>query len=631
MATEQLEASFVDEAVEAAIECLRPIRDEQAWEWAEGHIRFGTADAHLADRPDFRNIGHLDKYPLELVRSLECQKIVNRSGTQSGKTTWLLCGAAYWMETIGTNGMWLLPTTELVDRVPRNRIIPTLVKSHIGVDRKERDGATLKQVTFHGGDTVLRFMLAVEQNLIEAPAALIVVDEPEELESGDFDLLQLAESRFRTFKSRRQLMIAGTPKKPMGSGGIIDHYDSSKRHLPEMKCPRCRKHTVWDFFRDFKWEKAGADDPHYTLVLDGRYATWAECPECGGRVEEEEWPKVFASARWRDLDPDRPLIACGFWKRSFETAFETPRTCIAEYLKTRSNPQLLKAFLNSWLGEVRDDYDEQPDAFTAERAGALLSEPAKGVVPANTLNITVGIDCGSPMSYAVALAWLPGGIPHVFWSQHMASSRHEWEVFRMGLQHLLSMDGITFASGLRMLPSITAIDSGWNTAEIYKLCKEFRMVATKGASTRMSNPTKFSTTGEGVALLVFDHFYWQSVLDGMLSNGKLRVAKNESERFFVHLASERLVQEPDRNGHVVSKYKLIGPRAQNHFRDALNNALMAGVQMGYHETPAEAAPPRGQSQPAGESHREDAGGRGLHARRERSSRVTRTRRIRGSR
>jgi phage terminase large subunit GpA-like protein len=573
-------ATYREELLQGAADLLVPLRDWEVHEWAEEHIRFGPADSHLSDRPDYRNIGRLDVEMLAYVKSLECEKIVNRSGTQSGKTTLLLVAGAYWMQVIGTNGMWLLPTIELVDRVPRNRLLPTLRRSRISVDIGDSGGSTLKQCTFHGGQTVLRFLLANEQNLVESPAALILVDEPEELDSKGYDLLQLAESRFRTFKSRRKLLIAGTPKKPSGAGGIIDHYDASKRFVPEMACPRCGQFVVWEF-EHFKWD----GEPYYGHILDKSADSWAECPECGGRVEDEEWTeKVFATARWRDLDADRPSMACGFWKRAYETAFETPRTCVAEYLKTKDNPLLRRAFLNSWLGEVRTDENDDPDAFTDSKRQQVLGPWAKGIVPAETFKVTWGIDVGSPVSHAVGVAWLPGGRAHVFWSEHMSSSMSEWRRFEAAIDHLQKMSGLDFA-GKHIMPSATAIDSGYNTSEIYKLCRRFKMLACRGSTTRMKQSHTYSRSDSGDSFVLHDHFHWQSYLDSMLTSGRITIANNESDRFFRHLSNERLVHLSDKNGRIAPKYEKVSPRADNHFRDALVLALMIGSVLGYDDAP----------------------------------------------
>ena len=254
-------------------------------------------------------------------------------------------------------------------------------------------------------------------SLAEMPADFVDFDEIDEIKEQDINPIQLARSRGRT-KPNFKLILASTPKKLAGNGGIQDYYNNSKRFSIEMQCPHC------DEWSEFLEEHIQAEEGADYRAIEAKGLGYAICPSNGCEITDEHHEKMVMSQRWKDQDPELPMTYIGFHKASWNTIHNDFSSIAAKRLKSKEEgTNSFKDFYNSECARPIDLESMGGDLEYQE----LTCDYKRKQIPADVKAITVGVDLGKNLASCVVTGWAKNNIKYKIYEQEIAWDDRDWE------------------------------------------------------------------------------------------------------------------------------------------------------------------------------------------------------------
>jgi phage terminase large subunit GpA-like protein len=176
---------------------------------------------------------------------------------------------------------------------------------------------------------------------------------------------------------------------PTLTGDYIDTaFEGGTRKYWNVPCAECG-----EFFA-FKWE-----DMQYNTTKP--YDPYTHCPHCGSIVKESERDALIRKGKWIATNPGAPY-------ESYQTSclispFTRWSDAVEKYLRVGEDPELMRAWLNLWLGvgyTRRGNTPEWERLFERREAGF-----ERGVVPAGTGLLVITCDVQKASIYWSALAF----------------------------------------------------------------------------------------------------------------------------------------------------------------------------------------------------------------------------------
>lgn len=364
--------------------------------------------------------------------------------------------------------LYVQPTDKVAEDYSKRRIAPMFAASPTLRNKiykaKGRDAAnTITMKTFPGGSLAI-IGANSPSDLASKPVRYVFFDETDRfpISAGtEGDPIELAERRTETFRHNRKIVETSTPTIK-GASKIERSYMSGTQEEWHVECPHCRTYS-YIHFNDIKFEKEDFKD------ADGQtdyivHSAWWRCPVCKKDTGEHDAKRL--PAKWVSKKPE--AIQNGI--RSFRlNAFMSPwsdwRDICYKFLKAKDDPELLKVFYNTMLGESWEVRDRSgvPEKLYERRE----FYPAE--VPDGVLVITMGMDTQDNRleyevvgwgredeSWGIAKGIIPGraDTPEV-WKEVDALLDREWKR----------------KNGMKMRIMATFIDSGGHfTDEVYDEC-----------------------------------------------------------------------------------------------------------------------------------------------------------------
>ncbi len=420
------------------------------------------------------------------------QRVVVMAAAQVGKTE---CGnnwIGYVIDVAPGPMLSVSPTVEMAQKNSRTRI-DTLIQespvllSKVAAPRAKDAGNTVLQKLFPGGVLALTGANS-PVGLRSMPAKYIFLDEvdayPEDC-GGEGDPVALAEARSRSFHNRK-LLATSTPTIE-GRSRIADLYEESDQRVYLVPCPECghEQPLKWEFVI---YEK---DDPETT-----RYA----CAGCGVLLEETAKAHMLSRGRWHARNPGHRVR--GYHLSALYSPWFTWRECVEHFLGAKDNPDQLRAWVNTVLGETWREKGEAP----VWQALYRRREPYPiGTVPRGPCVLTAGVDVQADRIEIEIVGWAPRleswSIDHIVLPGD-TSGETPWTA----LDELLAR-AWPRPSGGELRLAMVAVDSGYHTQHVYNWVRKHdvsRVMAIKGGESTsqiVSQPSRvdFSWQGKKIA------------------------------------------------------------------------------------------------------------------------------------
>ena len=378
-------------------------------EWADRHRVLSQRAASEPGRWRTGRTPYLREIMDCLSPASKVERVVFMKGAQVGGTE---CGnnwIGYVIHQAPGPMMAVSPTVELAKRNSKQRIDPLIEESEalkgLVKERRSRDsGNTVLSKDFPGGVLVLTGANSAV-GLRSMPARYLFLDEvdgyPGDVE-GEGDPVLLAERRASTFQ-RRKTFLVSTPKTK-GLSRIEREFETSDQRRYFVPCPECGEYQ--------------------TLAFDGLY--WPEgrpreamyrCAHCGWLNDEHRKTEMLERGEWRptaqeqetdensDGDGRKPdARTAGFHLSSLYSpvGWFSWADAAEMFEAAKANPDLMKGFVNTVLGEPFEEAHEAPEwrqIYDRRETWPI------GTVPAGVLFLTAGADVQKDRIEVEVVAW----------------------------------------------------------------------------------------------------------------------------------------------------------------------------------------------------------------------------------
>lgn len=528
-------------------------------QWADRHRFLSQRASAEPGRWRTERTAYLKEIMDELSPWSQTERVVFMKGAQIGATeagnNWI----GYVIAHAPGPMLAVLPTVELAKRSSRQRIDPLIEESPalrrlVQPARARDSGNTMLSKEFPGGVLILTGANSAA-GLRSMPARYLFCDEidayPPDAD-GEGDPINLAMARTQTF-ARRKILLVSTPTVA-GLSRIEAAFEESDQRYFYVPCPECGEFQVLKW-ANVRWPEGRPEEAAYA------------CEGCGVLLENHRKAEMLPRGEWRATAQGDGKTA-GFHLSSL---YSPPGwldwgTAAAQFVAAGRNPNRVRVFVNTVLGETFAERGEAPDW---KRLFERRSGYAPGRVPKDGLYLTAGADVQKDRIEVEIVAW---GRGRVSWSVDyliLDGSPQQPEVWRQ-LSAVLTRTYEHELGGQLQIGKL-AIDTGGHwTNEVYAWVARQapqRVMAIKGvdkASTALGVPhfVEVNRAGRrarrgarlwpvGVSILKAQLYGW---LSQDLPTGAEPVPEgtcyfpNYGEEFFKQLTAERLVHRRMRNG-----------------------------------------------------------------------------------
>jgi phage terminase large subunit GpA-like protein len=446
-------------------------------EWADRYRMLSSKSAAEPGRWRTSRTPYLQEIMDNLSPHSPVQRIVFMKGAQIGGTE---CGnnwIGYVIHMAPGPMMAVSPTVELAKRNSKQRIDPQIdetpeLRDLVKPARARDSGNTILSKEFRGGILVMTGANSAV-GLRSMPARYLFMDEvdgyPGDVE-GEGDPILLAERRSATFQKRRKIFLVSTPTTK-GISRIQREFEGSDQRYFHVPCPHC-DHFQPLRFTQLRWHEGKPQEAQYA------------CEECGALIDEHHKTQMLARGRWvATAETDGRTIGYHLSSLYSPVGWFSWGDAAEMFENAQANPELMKGFVNTVLGEP---YEEEYEAPEWKRLYERREPYPMGVVPEGGLFLTAGADVQKDRIECEVVAW---GRQKESWSvdYHVLMGDTAMPEVWEKLEALLRRD-FHHAGGGTLPIRVLAVDSGYATQDVYAWVKTHPQASWGGSGARASSP-----------------------------------------------------------------------------------------------------------------------------------------------
>ncbi|HAU29813.1 MAG TPA: phage tail protein [Rhodospirillaceae bacterium] len=396
----------------------------------------------------------------DLSTTSPIERVVFMKGAQVGGTE---CGnnwIGYVIHHAPGPMMSVSPTVELAKRGSKQRIDPLIEECpelrELVKDKRSRDsGNTVLSKEFRGGLLIMTGANSAV-GLRSMPARNLFLDEvdgyPGDVE-GEGDPILLAERRTATFQRRKVFMVS-TPNVK-GLSRIEREFEASDKRLFFVPCPHCHEYQALKFAQ-LRWPEGKPREAEYA------------CEHCGSLIGERHKTEMLDKGEWRATSEGDGRTA-GYHLSSLYSpvGWFSWGEAAAMFEAAQKNPDLMKGFVNTVMGEAFEEQSESPDwrkLYDRREAYEI------GTVPEGGLFLTAGVDIQKDRIEVEIVAW---GRDKESWSidyRMLDGDPTRPQVWEQ-LEKVLATDW-PHARGNTLPIRVMCVDSGFATEEVYEFIRK---------------------------------------------------------------------------------------------------------------------------------------------------------------
>ena len=308
------------------------------------------------------------------------ERIVVMTSSQVGKTEIILNAIGYYIDQDASPLLIVMPTLAMGQAFSKDRLSAMIRDSEklrgSVKDARSRDANnTTMHKKFVGGHLTIVGSNSAS-GLASRPIRILLMDEVDryELSAGsEGSPIALAVARTKTFWNRKIFMCSTPTIK--GLSAIESAFEESDKRYYYVPCPECEHKQVLKW-KNVVWEEDKPETAAYA------------CEECGSVIEESKKQWMLKHGEWRATNPSNNTA--GFHISELYSVWSTWSQMATNFLEAKKNPETLKTFINTALGE---SWEEQGDAVEYDTLLQRRLSYDKTNVPEDVLVITAGIDC----------------------------------------------------------------------------------------------------------------------------------------------------------------------------------------------------------------------------------------------
>lgn len=331
-------------------------------------------------------------------------KIAIKASAQVGKTELELNMMGRAIDVDPGPILFVQPTSDFAEDFSKRRVAPMIracraLKNKVYEAKSRDSGNTIGMKTFPGGSVAFTGANSPTE-LAGRPVRYVFMDEIDRFPASagtEGDPLQLAERRTETYKSNRKVVLTSTPTVK-GASKIERAYMTGTQEEWHTECPHCHTYSYIKFDH-IKFDKEEYQDENGEKNYRVKNVRW-KCPVCERETGEYETKRC--PAKWVAKNPR--AVETGV--RSFQlNAFMSPWSDWVDicrtFLRSKDDPELLKVFVNTVLGETWEVRDRSgvPEKLYGRR------EIYGAEVPPGALVLTMGLDTQDNRLEYEVVAW----------------------------------------------------------------------------------------------------------------------------------------------------------------------------------------------------------------------------------
>lgn len=305
--------------------------------------------------------------------------IVVMSSSQIGKTAILKSVIGYYIDQDPAPILVVNPTEAMAETFSKDRLAPMLrdspcLKNRVA-DPKSRDsGNTMLSKRFIGGHLTMIGANAPSA-LASRPIRILLCDEVDRYPTSagtEGDPVNLATKRTATFHNRK-ILLTSTPTIKGASRIEAAYLRSDQRHFL-IPCPHCGTFQMFKW-SNISWQKG---EPESAVYL---------CSTCAATIDESQKHMMIANGHWEASVSARGIA--GFHINELYSPWRRWSDVVTDFLAAKSNPQTLKTWINTSLGET---FEEESERFDANTLLTRRENYSPRFLPNNILYLTAGVD-----------------------------------------------------------------------------------------------------------------------------------------------------------------------------------------------------------------------------------------------
>lgn len=379
---------------------LEPPKNESIVDWMAHTINLPSDNAepgrYNPDRAPYQRQILTDMSPQSPVR-----RITLAFGAQMGKTLMEMGAMAYYISAYPRPQVFAFSKGDELKEFVTTKFDPLInanpqIKAVLGMGLRS-SGNTQTQKLYPGG--FIRFAQAnVESDLRSYSVSIVIMDErdtyPKDV-GGNGDPAGQLMKRKNTFNDSSKVIESSTPNNE--DSQILSALDESTYNMYQVPCPHCGKmiYLKWEYM---KWDEREHNEKRVATDV------WMECPECHGKIvnEDKDWMMDPANgAHWESQRPEASEEHQGYFLPSLyaPVGWLSWKNIVQEYLsalcrKTESEKvSALKTFFNTVLVEQYKTSQEVPVAEDLYNKYSVESNPyRRGIIPSWVNVLTTGAD-----------------------------------------------------------------------------------------------------------------------------------------------------------------------------------------------------------------------------------------------
>lgn len=309
----------------------------------------------------------------------DIQRIIFMKSAQVGATEILLNVIGYYIDQDPAPMLIMQPTLQMAQAFSKDRLATMIRDSekirHCVKDARSRDsGNTVLSKKFAGGNLNIVGSNSAA-GLASRPIRIVLADETDRYEQSagaEGDPISLATKRTTTFWNKKIYMCSTPTIK--GLSRIETAFEESDKRYYHVPCPECNTKQVLKW-KNVVWEEDKPETANYA------------CGECGAVIDESKKQWMLKHGEWIASEPKSDTA--GFHISELYSVWSTWADMAKSFLEAKKNPEMLKTWINTALGE---SWEEQGEAVEYDTLLARRLNYDYSTIPEDVLVLTAGVD-----------------------------------------------------------------------------------------------------------------------------------------------------------------------------------------------------------------------------------------------
>lgn len=560
--------------IRKSLETLMPPEDITVSEWAEKYRILDEKSSHMPGA--WRN--SVTPYLVDIMNALtdyETEEVIFCKPTQVGGTECIFNALGYIIDQDPSPTMLVYPTDKLAEATSENRVQP-MIKACPQVKRRwDENSSSRLELQFDGMYIAINGANS-PSTLASRPIRYLFLDEVDKYPAAskkEADPISLAKERTKTFPNRK-IYMCSTPT--LRNGAIWKNKEEAdvEKHF-FIPCPHCGKYIEL-LFKQLRWpgKESGLTDKERA-----EFANYI-CQECGCVITDSEKAVAMQSGEWRAVRQNtRYSRSVAFWLNTLYSPFTRLSEVAAEFIASKNDPDKMRNFTNSWLGEP---WEEARQRTSADDVLARQTGVEQLIIPEWAKLVTAGVDVQENCLY-----WTIRAFGEYFTSQNIA---HGQAFSFTEVERVMNLE-YQKESGEKLMVALVLMDSGDRTDEVYDFtarnsdwCMPCKGTAAMASHYRLSTVNKSGSKAQGMTLALVDGGKYKDMIAARMKKpngvGSWMVYKDTDLEYCEQVTAEQKNLVRNSRGQEELRWEPKTSHADNHYLDAEVYAMAAADIMG---------------------------------------------------